>query len=230
MTDKEIQKLGRRELLQLLLDQAKETEQLRTDLAAAEERAREMDETFQRLRERLDEKDAQIQEMSETYERLRGRLNDKDTEIQELKDTLQDEREGRMSTLSEMGSIAEAALRLNGIFEAAQRAADLYLEKVHEVRPLPQGAVVTEAYIHPAQDTGPMNTPPPRTVVDVEPKAAQPPPPREPIRTESPPPPQEPARTETYRPVEERRSFFRKKRQDNKGKFVLSFGWEQQDQ
>ena len=46
MTDKELQKLGRRELLQLLLDQAKETEQLRAGLAAAGERAQEMEDTF----------------------------------------------------------------------------------------------------------------------------------------------------------------------------------------
>ena len=49
MTDKELQKLGRRELLQLLLDQAKETEQLRAGLAAAGERAQEMEDTFERL-------------------------------------------------------------------------------------------------------------------------------------------------------------------------------------
>lgn len=32
--------------------------------------------------------------------------------------------------LSHSGSIAEAAMRLNGVFEAAQRAADQYLENV----------------------------------------------------------------------------------------------------
>lgn len=205
MTDKEIQKLGRRELLQLLLDQARAAEQLKARLAAAEEQVHEMEETFRRLRERLDEKDARIRELSEAYERLRSRLNEKDAQIQELKDTIQAEREGRMSTLSEMGSIAEAALRLNGIFEAAQRAADLYLEKVREVRPLPQG-----------------------TVVDVGPRAATPPPPpQEPARSETAPPqPQEPART-ADEPA--RRGLFRKKRPENRGKFVLSFGWEQQD-
>lgn len=229
MTDKELQKLGRRELLQLMLDQAKETERLRGELAQANERAQAMDETFQRLRERLDEKDAKIREMGETYDRLRDRLNDKDAKIQELDETLQAEREGRMSGLSEMGSIAEAALRLNGIFEAAQKAADLYLQKVHEVQPLPAGVVVTDAVIRPAENPPP--PPPPRPVVDVEPKAetppAPPPPPRAETRTEprretrtEPPPAQDPP---------QKRGLFQKKRGDNKGKFVLSFGWEQQD-
>ena len=90
MTDKELQKLGRRELLQLLLDQAKETEQLRAGLAAAGERAQEMEDTFERLRERLNEKDAQIRDLQETYDRLRDRLNEKDARIQELTDTLQE--------------------------------------------------------------------------------------------------------------------------------------------
>ena len=32
-----------------------------------------------------------------------------------------------------MGSIAEASLQLNGVFEAAQKAADLYLEEAHKL-------------------------------------------------------------------------------------------------
>lgn len=234
MTDRELQKLSRRELLQLLLDQAKETEQLRVELAAAGEHASEMEKTFQRLRERLDEKDAKIREMGETYDRLRDRLNDKDATIKELNETLQAEREGRISSLSEMGSIAEAALRLNGIFEAAQRAADLYLEKVQEVKPLPaperqrQNVVVTEAVIQPAasqEKTEPVITPPPGPVVDVEPKVVTPPPPPpvQPVRQQP-----EPAQTKQE---PQKRGFFQRKKKsaESKRKFVFSFGWEQQD-
>jgi chemotaxis regulatin CheY-phosphate phosphatase CheZ len=36
------------------------------------------------------------------------------------------------------GSIAEAALKLNGIFEAAQAAADQYLENVRRQNPMPE--------------------------------------------------------------------------------------------
>lgn len=37
-------------------------------------------------------------------------------------------------TLSTVGSIAEASLVLSGVFEAAQRAADEYLEQVRRLR------------------------------------------------------------------------------------------------
>ncbi len=39
----------------------------------------------------------------------------------------------REIVLEQAGSIAEAALRLNGVFEAAQRAADQYLENVRRI-------------------------------------------------------------------------------------------------
>ena len=159
MTDKELKKLNRRELLQLLLEQAKDTERLGAELAAANDHALEMDETFQRLRERLDEKDAKIREMGETYDRLRDRLSDKDAQIQELNDTLQAEREGRMSALSETGSLAEAALQISGVFEAAQKAADLYLGKLPEIQPTPRGAAVPEAVLPPEAHR---SAPPPR--------------------------------------------------------------------
>lgn len=45
-------------------------------------------------------------------------------------DALCDELESRRIQTDECGSIAEAALKLNGVFEAAQRAADQYVESV----------------------------------------------------------------------------------------------------
>lgn len=51
----------------------------------------------------------------------------------ELKDQLQQamtELESRQLAVSQSGSIAEAALRLNGVFEAAQAAIDQYRENV----------------------------------------------------------------------------------------------------
>lgn len=77
MTDKELQKLSRTELLELLLVQSKE-------------------------------------------------LDKKNQELESLQAQLQT----RQIALSQAGNIAEAALRLNGIFEAAQAAADQYLESV----------------------------------------------------------------------------------------------------
>lgn len=77
MTDRELRKLNRRELLELLIEQERELEHLQEMLREAEER----------------------------------------TQSREIQ-------------ISEAGSIAEAALMLNGVFEAAQAAADQYLDNL----------------------------------------------------------------------------------------------------
>ena len=77
MTDRELQKLKRDELLQLLVEQSRELDALR----------RELEET-------------------------KKQLADRELHMQEA------------------GSIAEASMQLNGVFEAAQRAADQYLESI----------------------------------------------------------------------------------------------------
>lgn len=109
MTDKELHKLSRRDLLQLLLEQGRELEETKRQLAETEEI---------------------LQRLEENYERLRKRLDKKDEQIHKLRDMLQSERTKRKIELSEAGSIAEAALRLNVIFEAAQKAADQYLYNI----------------------------------------------------------------------------------------------------
>ena len=77
MTDKKLRKLGRAELLELLLEQVNENEQLRQE-----------------------------------NEELKARLEEK------------------LIKLETAGSIAEAALKLNHVFEAAEEAAKQYLESV----------------------------------------------------------------------------------------------------
>ena len=77
MTDKELRKLSRGELLELLLAQTREVDRL----------------------------NAQVED-------------------------LQQQLENRRIKLSQTGSIAEAALQLNHVFEAAQAAADQYLASV----------------------------------------------------------------------------------------------------
>lgn len=109
MTDKELHRLSRRDLLQLLLEQGRENEKIKRQLAETEEI---------------------LQRLEENYERLRKRLDRKDEQIHKLREMLQSERTKRKIELSEAGSIAEAALRLNVIFEAAQKAADQYLYNI----------------------------------------------------------------------------------------------------
>ena len=77
MTDKELKKLSRMELLELLVAQAKETE---------------------RLQAQLDEANAKL--------------------------------ESRQLDVDEAGSIAEASLKLNGVFSAAEAAATQYLDNI----------------------------------------------------------------------------------------------------
>lgn len=77
MTDKEMKKLSRADLLEMLLAQRKENEALRTELDAA-----------------------------------RAALDD------------------RRIALEKSGSIAEASLQLNGVFEAAQAACEQYTENI----------------------------------------------------------------------------------------------------
>ena len=77
MTEKEVRKLSRLQLLEILVEQANEIEQLKA-------------------------------------------------ELKETKEQLAD----RKIVIEQSGSLAEAALRMNGVFEAAQRAADQYLENI----------------------------------------------------------------------------------------------------
>ena len=84
MTSKELRKLSRRELIEVLLAQTREMEQLKAE------------------------------------------LNSKNELL-----------EKREINIRESGSIAEAALRLSGIFEVAQKAADTYLAVINKANPAP---------------------------------------------------------------------------------------------
>lgn len=77
MTEKELRRLRRVDLLEMLVAQSRENEELKARLREAEK-----------------------------------------------------ELASRKIAIKESGSIAEAALRLNGIFEAAQQAAEQYLENI----------------------------------------------------------------------------------------------------
>lgn len=79
MTDKELRRLKRSELLEIMVEQGKEIE---------------------RLQKRLSEAEGKLQE--------------------------------RRLIMENSGSIAEAALKINQVFEAAQKAADQYLESIRE--------------------------------------------------------------------------------------------------
>ena len=81
MTDKELKKLSRAELLEMLIEQSKRADELQAKLDKAEE-----------------------------------------------------ELNSRQLKVDEAGSIAEASLRLSGVFEAAQAASEQYLENIRALQ------------------------------------------------------------------------------------------------
>lgn len=152
LTSKELHRLNRRDLLQLLLAQGEEAEQ---------------------TRQQLEETTAQLTLTSANYERLRKRLDMKDAQIRELREALQQERTRREIELSEAGNIAQASLRLNGIFEAAQAAADQYL---YNIRLLSEGGIPAPAPLPEFPDDGEPPFPPaeelkPEAPAEPEPEA-----------------------------------------------------------
>lgn len=100
----------------MLLTQCEETERLQKELDQATAEFGTLQESYERLKEKLNVKDE--------------RLNQKDAAIAELTATIEEMKASRLIELTESGNIAEAALRLNGIFEAAQRCAEQYLMNV----------------------------------------------------------------------------------------------------
>ena len=64
-------------------------------------------------------------------------------EVEELKQQLED----RTIQMKEAGSIAEASLKINKIFEAAQQAADEYLRSIKEVNKPSQECAEINGYL-----------------------------------------------------------------------------------
>ncbi len=123
MTEKELHKLRRPALLQLLLAQGREAAQLQSQIQQMTAELEQLRETNQRFIERMDDKDAQI-------ERLKGRLNQKDTLIGEYRTVMEEYRSGRIFEMGGQVSIAEVGHKLEGIFTAAQKAVDQYLQEL----------------------------------------------------------------------------------------------------
>ena len=125
MTVKELQKLKRQELLQLLLTQSKEVAGLKKELEAKDKEMIGLVESNERLGARVREKD-------DLNDRLRGRLEDKKIRIMNLEAELEAWKTDRRDELDKMDSIADAALKLNGVFETVQQAADQYLYNIRQ--------------------------------------------------------------------------------------------------
>jgi len=131
MAERELRRLKRRDLLQMLLTQCEETERLQQEAAEWKAQLDTLTESYERLKAKLNIKDE--------------RLNEKDARIEELESEIGRMRASREIELEEAGSIAEAALRINGVFEAAQRAAEQYLMNVRRLAGSTQQDTAEEA-------------------------------------------------------------------------------------
>ena len=130
MTEKELRHLRRPNLLQLLLQQGRESVDLQTQLSDTKAALVDAQAGNERLKAKLNEKD-------ETIEKLKGRLDQKDIQIAALKRQMQELQNSRKMERDHAGAIAEAALRFNSVFEAAHNAADQYLSVFREIHGSP---------------------------------------------------------------------------------------------
>ena len=125
MTEKELHKLRKQDLLQLLLAQGTEAAELQEQITKLSASLEETEAGNERLKAKLDEKD-------ELIEKLKSRLDEKDARITKMREIMRAWRANRQIELEEAGSIAEAALKLNKVFEAAQKAADQYIYNLRQ--------------------------------------------------------------------------------------------------
>lgn len=160
MTEKEFHKLRRRDLLQLLVAQGKENIQLQSESDETKAELAQLQENYERLKKKLDEKDAGFQESNDRLkarlnekdaliEKLKGRLDQKDARIRELREQMEEWLNSRRIELEEAGSIAEAALRLSGIFQVAQQAAEHYLYNIRVNQGLEKSDLTQEMKLEP---------------------------------------------------------------------------------
>ena len=107
---KELQKLRRQDLLELLLDQMVENDTLKETVAERDASVSELSDMGERLKHKLDDKDAQI-------EHLKEKLNDKDAQLEHLKeklnekDALIERLKGRLDTKDQTLEDAYEAVR-----------------------------------------------------------------------------------------------------------------------
>ena len=110
MTDRELKKLRRSDLLEMLIEQKKAT-------AAAEKLAAEEKAALEETRRQLEELDA-------TYQRLRRKLDDKDQKIHERRAALEE-----VAGNADPESLASMSARLN-------RAVELFEKSAQDIRNL----------------------------------------------------------------------------------------------
>ena len=155
---RELQRLKRQDLLELLVAQLKEGERLQAIIADNEATIDELTDLSERLKAKLDDKDAQIERLKgklndkdAQIERFKGKLNDKDAQIERFKVKLNDkdaqierlkarlnEKDETIERLHEREhnmARAHGAIDMQKLLEAEERAIDDYIREIALAQP-----------------------------------------------------------------------------------------------
>ena len=148
MADRDLRKMKRQDLLELLILQSKEVLRMQDDIMLKTSTIEELTAMSDRLKAKLDEKDEEFEGMSD---RLKAKLDEKDRQIDHLKEKLDDkdvqldrlkirldQKEAKILKLethigegsSEENDIDDSQFMMQKIYEAAQNAVGLYMKKV----------------------------------------------------------------------------------------------------
>ena len=131
MAEKELRKLNRKELLELLLIQCEEMERMQLEYNEMKTNLETFMESYERLKGKLNVKDE--------------RLNQKDAKIAELTGIIE-EMKNSAAAPPDAETIAEAAVKLNNIFEDARKSMDQYLKALNLAEdPKKQNPILFEA-------------------------------------------------------------------------------------
>ncbi len=126
MTDKDLHKLSREDLLKLMLAQSKELTRQKTIVSKMTTTAEENTASIDRLKAKLDEKD-------ETIERLKGRLNEKDALLEKLKKSLDDKDKLLEEKQEELDNRLQGAPQSDEYFITLQKENASLLQQVGEL-------------------------------------------------------------------------------------------------
>ena len=119
LTDKELRRLRRTELLELMIEG-------KQAVAAAEEKVAQVEE--------------QMRKLQETYERLCRKLDDKDEKIRELRAELQSARDNKQLIREEHEEVAAVTARLNEAVAAAEQTQKLFEAALRNAKKKTAGA------------------------------------------------------------------------------------------
>lgn len=139
MTEKDLARLKRMDLLALLVEQGRQAGELETSLSEAQAALNEANGLAERLKERLNEKDAQLERLKERLdekdaqiERLKQRLDQKDIQLGQLSDKIEDFTSGRYLEMEGLHSLTDISGRLDLMLRLAQNAVKNYIGAIQK--------------------------------------------------------------------------------------------------